>query len=233
MKPTVLAALGGGVRRRSGRRTGRRSARPGGAWAAACGRCAWSGPPLSVYSASKTPKMLAAPSCSPSTGTVMVPVQPVLEVIWWRVAVVAERVGDLDPGAVDRAVLRVGDGDRERHGVAEGEQLAVGRELRASRSGAVLPTVTTTLAVPVRPAGSRDRQRRPCRCRWWCRSWSGWPPWRWCRRRRSTSRSARRPRGRSCRPRRSATVSGAGPEVLLAGALAIGLRLPPPMYSIR
>ncbi len=40
-------------------------------------------PPLSVYAASKTPKMFAAASCSPSTGTAIEPVQPVCEVIWW------------------------------------------------------------------------------------------------------------------------------------------------------
>ncbi len=40
-------------------------------------------PPLSVYSASKIAKMFAASSCSPSTGTVIEPEQPVCEVIWW------------------------------------------------------------------------------------------------------------------------------------------------------
>jgi hypothetical protein len=35
-----------------------------------------------VYEATKTPKMSAALSCSPSAGTVMVPVHPVFEVIW-------------------------------------------------------------------------------------------------------------------------------------------------------
>ena len=39
-------------------------------------------PPLSVYEASKTPKMFAAASCSPSVGTAIVPLQPVFEVIW-------------------------------------------------------------------------------------------------------------------------------------------------------
>ena len=40
-------------------------------------------PPASVYSASKTAKMFAASSCSPSTGMVIEPEQPVCEVIWW------------------------------------------------------------------------------------------------------------------------------------------------------
>jgi excinuclease ABC subunit C len=40
--------------------------------------------------------------------------------------------------------------------------------------------------------------RRSCR-----RSSSGWPPWRWCRRRTPTSSSAPRPRDPSSRPRRS------------------------------
>jgi hypothetical protein len=39
-------------------------------------------PPLSAYDASKTAKMFAASSCSPSTGMVMDPVQPLAEVIW-------------------------------------------------------------------------------------------------------------------------------------------------------
>jgi hypothetical protein len=38
-------------------------------------------PPLSVYDATSTPKMLAALSCSPSPGTVMDPLHPVAEVI--------------------------------------------------------------------------------------------------------------------------------------------------------
>ena len=93
-------------------------------------------------------------------GSCSVPEQPVRRGDRVAVAVVAEQVGQLHPGAVDRAVLRVGHGDRVRHGVAEAEQGAVDRRGQGDR-GAVLPTVITTLAVPVRPAGSvtvrRDR----------------------------------------------------------------------------
>ena len=44
---------------------------------------AWPPPPPSVYSASKTPKMLALGSCSPSALVLMVPEQPVAEVMGW------------------------------------------------------------------------------------------------------------------------------------------------------
>ena len=37
----------------------------------------------SAYSASNTAKMFAASSCSPSTGMVIEPEQPLTEVIWW------------------------------------------------------------------------------------------------------------------------------------------------------
>ncbi|CAM5717973.1 hypothetical protein SHIRM173S_10061 [Streptomyces hirsutus] len=43
----------------------------------------WPFAPLSVYSASMTPKMLALGSCSPSARVCSVPVQPVVEVCGW------------------------------------------------------------------------------------------------------------------------------------------------------
>ena len=139
---------------------GRRSARPGGAWAGATlwswlVSGGWPPPPLSVYSASKTPKMLAFGSCSPSALVLMVPEQPVRRGDRVAVAVVAEDVGDLDLGAVDRAVLGVGDRHLERHVVAEAEQLAVAGEFERHLG-----------------RGVADRRRGRWRCR--CGRWGPW-----------------------------------------------------------
>lgn len=114
---------------------------------------AWPPPPPSVYSASNTPKMLASSSWPPSALVWMVPVQPFAEVTGWpwlswprtKVTSTFEQSIAASSGSVTRTL----------NGMAS-PKLNSCPSLGSSRVtfGAVLPTTTCTLALPVRPLGS-------------------------------------------------------------------------------
>ena len=74
-------------------------------------------------------------SCSPSTVVWIDPVQPFLLPMRVAVTVVAEDVVDLHPGAVDGAVLGVGDRHLERHRSPKLNSLPVQRGVQRDRSG--------------------------------------------------------------------------------------------------
>ena len=80
----------------------------------------------------------------------------------------AEDEGDLDPVAVDGAVLGIGDGHRERDGLSPKANSPPSTGMSMLTVGAVLPTVIVVLAAALLPLESVTVSRAvywPASCR--------------------------------------------------------------------
>ena len=109
--------------------------------------------PWSVYEALMTPNTL--PPCDTSSTEVSsTPVHPLASSSAWPCVSCPRTKVTSTSAAVDRPVLRVAHGHRERDGVAEGEECRPRPGSVTVTDGAVLPTVMIVLANAVLPLES-------------------------------------------------------------------------------